>query len=281
VISGVKFYNDDRTESESMHTLVTLLEDLRKTNINKEGTVLVHSSMKAIGEVFGGANAVLDALTEFMRDGLLLLPTHTWDENNLIDNIYDVRTEKSCVGILSEIFRQRPDVVRSMHPSHSVAAFGKRNREYVWKDWKLIERDGIITPCPRYGCFGSLYDENAQILFLGAPLKTNTYLHGVEEILDIPDRLKSDPRRVGLVDADGNRSEVDLIGHHNSLGDVSQNYGKIKEALMKKGFAKECTIGDATCYVIQVKEMTDMVLEFLRKDQDLFLDDRPLNKSWF
>lgn len=264
-----------------MHTMVTLLEDIRKTNINKKGTVMVHSSMKAIGEVYGGANAVLDALTEYMKDGLLLLPTHTWSENNLKDGVYDVRTESSCVGILTNVFRQRPDVVRSMHPSHSVACYGKRNREYADKDMAIIDKDGVITPCPRHGCFGSLYDEEAQILFLGAPLKTNTYLHGVEEMVDVPDRLRSEPRQVTIVDEKGKAKEIDLIGHYNAKGDVSQNYDKIEDALMSKGFAKKWTIGDAVCYVVQVKEMTDMVVSFLEKDPDLFLDKRPVPEEWY
>lgn len=39
-----------------------LMQDLERLKINKKGTLLVHSSMKSIGEVEGGADTVLDAL---------------------------------------------------------------------------------------------------------------------------------------------------------------------------------------------------------------------------
>ena len=54
-----------------------------------------------------------------------MLPTHTWKQINDEYNVFDVLHEPSCVGILTNIFRQRPGVIRSWHPTHSVAAYGK------------------------------------------------------------------------------------------------------------------------------------------------------------
>lgn len=265
-----------------MHTLETLLEDLKQTNINPKGTLMVHSSMKAIGDVEGRGQTVIEALCQYMSEGLVLMPTHTWHENNLKDGVYDVRTEKSCVGILTNLFLQHEGVLRSMHPTHSVGAYGINNQAYVDKDMAYIKNHGSITPCPREGCFGSLYDADGQIIFLGAPLTTNTYLHGVEEILDIPDRINPESKTLKLVDYDGNEIVLEHYhGHKSSHGDVSKNYGKIEPALMHKGYAKIHQIGDATCYVVQVKEMTDMVIEFLKKDPDLFADDRELPEAWY
>ena len=56
-----------------MYTKDDLMRGLKEMNIDPRGTLLVHSSMKAIGPVEGGADTVLDALSEYMRDGLLVL----------------------------------------------------------------------------------------------------------------------------------------------------------------------------------------------------------------
>ena len=56
-----------------MYTKEDLINCLSDMRIDPKGTVLVHSSMKAIGEVEGGADTVLDAFSEYMRDGLLAL----------------------------------------------------------------------------------------------------------------------------------------------------------------------------------------------------------------
>ena len=149
--------------------------------------LLVHSSMKAVGLVAGGADTVLDVLADYLSDGLLLLPTHTWEQWNNPEGIFDPLVEPSCVGILSERFRQRAGVVRSWHPTHSIAGLGATAAAF------LAGEENTRSPCPRTGCWGRLYDVGARILFLGAPLRTNTYLHSVEEWHRIPDRLAAQP----------------------------------------------------------------------------------------
>lgn len=61
-----------------MYTKEDLKEYLKAMGLTGKETILVHSSMKSIGEVEGRADTVLDALIEYFKDGLLLLPTHTW-----------------------------------------------------------------------------------------------------------------------------------------------------------------------------------------------------------
>ncbi len=169
-----------------MITKQRLISDFQDIGINPNGTLLVHSSMKAIGDVEGGADTVLDALSEFMSEGLLLLPTHSWDKHNLANGIYDPKTEPSCVGILGEMFRQREGVLRSLHPTHSMAALGKNAEQFI------AGEETLTSPCPRHGAWGRLYDVDAQILFLGCPLTRNTYIHGVEEWSAIPNRIDSE-----------------------------------------------------------------------------------------
>ena len=97
--------------------------------------------------------------------------------------IFDPMTEPSCVGILTNLFMKRPGVFRSLHPTHSIAAFGKGAEDYIQGEEK------VDTPCHRNGCWGKLYDLGAKILFVGCTLRSNTILHGVEEWNQIPMRL--------------------------------------------------------------------------------------------
>lgn len=62
-------------------------------------TILIHSSMKSIGEVEGGADTVLDVLMEFFAGGLLL-PTHTWRFVDGSDRVFDVRTSPTSPKFL-------------------------------------------------------------------------------------------------------------------------------------------------------------------------------------
>jgi aminoglycoside 3-N-acetyltransferase len=101
-----------------MHKKQDLVNHLKELGIDENGSLLGHSSMKSIGQVEGGADTVLDALSEYMKNGLLIFPTHTWSYINAENPRFYVNESPSCVGLLTELFQKRPGVVRSWHPTH-------------------------------------------------------------------------------------------------------------------------------------------------------------------
>lgn len=252
-----------------MYTKQDLLDALRAMHVDPHGTLLVHSSMKAIGEVEGGADTVLDALCEYMEDGLLVLPTHTWRQMNETYTVFDSRTEPSCVGLLTNLFMRRDGVHRSLHPTHSVAARGKDAADYTAGEEKTL------TPCPRNGCWGKLYDRRAQILFIGCSLKSNTYLHGVEEWVDTPNRLKPTPQDFTVIDKHGDAHTVTQYRHHTSapVVDPSEHYDKMEPLFVSGGAVTYGTFGDARCILGDAVKMADLTVPYLERDPHLFDDD--------
>lgn len=258
-----------------MYTKKDMIDGLLQLGVNSTDTLMVHSSMKAIGQVEGGADTVLDAFTQYMKEGLLIFPTHTWEQMNDEYNVFDPKVEPSCVGILTNLFRARPGVDRSLHPTHSVAALGKDSKEYTSGD------DQYDTPCARNGCWGKLYDRKAKILFLGCSLKRNTFLHGVEEWKQIPNRLMEKPRQLKVVTYDGKVIDRPLRGHHSTVGDVSQNYDKMLEPFVNLGIAKQGKIGDATSVLCDAVAMADLTTKLLTKNPQLFDDGNPVPIEWY
>ena len=90
-----------------MYTKNQLKEQLKNMGLAGNETILVHSSMKSIGAVDGGADTVLDALIEYFEDGLLLFPTHTWKNVNADNPAFDYRTTPSCVGLLTNMLDRK------------------------------------------------------------------------------------------------------------------------------------------------------------------------------
>ena len=58
------------------YTKLDLLQDLADMGLTGQETILIHSSMKSIGPVDGGADTVLDALMEFSGLGCCCCPPH-------------------------------------------------------------------------------------------------------------------------------------------------------------------------------------------------------------
>jgi aminoglycoside N3'-acetyltransferase len=95
------------------------------------------------------------------------------------DPIFDVRRTASKMGLLTEVFRRSHDVIRSLHPTHSVAAWGAKARQLI-ADHELAE-----TPCGPATPWGRLLDCDGKILFMGVSIGTMTFFHFIEEALEL------------------------------------------------------------------------------------------------
>ncbi|RAV22589.1 AAC(3) family N-acetyltransferase [Paenibacillus contaminans] len=253
-------------------TKASLLQDLDNLKIAPHGTLLVHSSMKSIGDVEGGPDTVLDALSEYMKDGLLVLPTHTWASINQDNPEFHVSESPSCVGILTEVFRKRPGIWRSLHPTHSVAALGSDAEEFVSGDEKFD------TPCARGSVWGKLLDRRAVIMLIGVDLTRNTFIHGIEEWMNVPGRVSDEPRQLYAVTPDGTRIHAPVRGH---TAPVWNHYSKVDGLLEAKGAMRKGRFGDAEVRLCDTARTTELLSAMLRMEPDLFLDDTPIDPQTF
>lgn len=252
-----------------MHTKTDLLEQLKALQINPRGTLLVHSSLKSIGEVQGGADTVLDVLSEYMKDGLLVLPTHTWSYVNAANPRFDVLESPSCIGILPELFRKRPGVVRSWHPTHSVAALGKDAVAFT------AGEERWDTPCSRGSVYGKLLDRKADIMLLGVDLRRNTFIHGIEEWVDIPGRMTDGHELLYTVTPDG--TEIPVPSRRHCGLSWSEHFWKVEQVLQEGGALRKGSFGDAKIMICGAVQTTEILSTMLAQDPDLFSDNEPLN----
>ncbi len=255
-----------------MHVKQSLKADLNRMGIKANDVLFVHSSMKSIGSVEKGADTVLDALSESLEDGLLILPAHTWNYINALNPVFDVRKSRTCTGILTELFRNRNGVVRSLHPTHSVCALGCGAEEYV-KGEELKD-----TPCAPDSCYGKLYGLNAKILMIGVDFSKNTTVHCIEETANVPGRLSVEKEQLYSVDYDGIVHFVPSFRHKNAN---SFNYRKLEPVMFAKKAMKEVEFGDAKCLLFSVKDLFEVTLDLLSKSILLFEDEKAVPKDWY
>jgi aminoglycoside 3-N-acetyltransferase len=252
-----------------MHTRSSLLKQLENMGIDPHGTLLVHSSLKSIGEVEGGADTVLDVLSEYMQEGLLVLPAHTWSYINALHPRFSVLESPSCVGILPELFRKRPGVIRSWHPTHSVAARGADAAMFTAGEQRWD------TPCARGSVYGKLLDRKAEIMLLGVDLRRNTFIHGIEEWVDIPGRMTDGHEQLYTVTPDG--EEIPVPSRRHSGLSWSQHFWKVESVLEDGGALRRGSFGDAAVMICGTVETTEILSRMLAENPDLFSDNEPLS----
>ncbi|MBR2263952.1 MAG: AAC(3) family N-acetyltransferase [Firmicutes bacterium] len=256
--------------------IFTFLQD---NGIRHDNKVTIHCSLRAIGEIEGGADGLIDAFAEYLSDGLFIVPTHTWDDVVADHPFYDVKTSVPCIGTLAKVAAFRPDGVRSLHPTHSVTVFGKNAAEYVQGE----ERSA--SPAPVGGALSRLYEENGKVLLIGVGHDKNTYLHSVDERLGIPDRLNPKTFVISIKDQDGNiLQSPPFHTHFTAASDtcVSEYYGNYKEAFEYTGAVRYARLGNALVYVCDARGMTDTVrLLWQKTDHDLCIKEETIPKEYY
>ena len=97
---------------------------INSLGIPPSSTIMIHSSLLKFGVIENGIegfyNSIVDSLS---GDCTLVMPTFTFEYSG--KRYWNAKTSKSEMGVLTEYFRKLEGTVRSIHPFHSDAIYGK------------------------------------------------------------------------------------------------------------------------------------------------------------
>jgi aminoglycoside 3-N-acetyltransferase len=155
---------------------------LLELGVAQGDVLMVHSAFDRFLGFKGGPVEVVRTLQEVVGPGgALMMPTipflGTAVEYALGDPVFDARQTVSMMGLITEVFRRSPGVVRSIHPTHSVAAWGSR------ADAIIAGHERAETPCGRLTPYGRLLEYDGKILLIGVSPSTMTFCYFVAEEL--------------------------------------------------------------------------------------------------
>lgn len=255
-----------------------LTAELRTLGLAPGDVVLVHTSMKGLGHVEGGPNAVIEALLEAVgEEGTVLFPTLTGSDENGPDHppVIDLATTPCAkfVGIVPEFARRYPGAVRSVHPTHSVVALGA-NREL----WTSGHEYGV-SPCDEASPYYRLMERGGKVLLLGGVThNSNTSMHCIEELAGVPYHLHKEftDGRVRLPDG----REVVVRNRLHQWADRYSDFGLERDftlandPLSTAGAQQTGRIGQSTSTLIDARAMRDVLVPILTRDP-LFLLRQP------
>lgn len=155
--------------------------DLKHIGVRPDGMLLVHSSFRSVrSKAKSIENVVASLALSLGANGTLLLPTLTYNRVTPKNPVFDISLTPSNVGAIPEFYRKRSVTKRSVHPTHSVCAYGAQAGNII--SGHELDR----TPVGPNSPFSKLRKANGQLLMLGCGLKPNTSMHGIEELAKAP-----------------------------------------------------------------------------------------------
>lgn len=244
-------------------------KDLRNLGLKQGNWVLVHSSLKSIGYVIGGANTVIDAILEVIGDeGLLMVPTFTFTN---FTPYFDPRHTPSQMGLITETLRKREESMRSLHPRHSVGVIGKKAEEVVNGH---LQAGSVGKGSP----IDKLAEQGGYILLLGVDHTSNTIIHTAEVYAELPYlyTVKDSPdfpRQANVLVPNGRgparMSSVELAPYPT----CSEGFWKLEPVLRDRRQIRYGKIGQANCQLMRGKDVIRTVSSLLRQDPIALLCD--------
>ena len=255
--------------TSSPRTRPSLAADLQQL-VSPGMTVLVHSSLSALGWVCGGPVTVVQALMDAVTmTGTLIMPTQSGNYSDPAEwqnppvpsqwwtiiretmPAYDPQiTPTWHMGQIVEVFRTLPNVLRSSHPNVSFAAWGQQ-AELVVNRHSLNNSLGEDSPLAR------LYDLNGWVLLLGVGYDRSTCFHLAEyRSVGAKQISKSSP----ILEA-GQR----VWKTYKDIEFAADSFAEIGKAFEKQGTVKVSNVGSAQSKLFSIREAVDFAVSWFNK----------------
>jgi aminoglycoside 3-N-acetyltransferase len=242
-------------QNKQIVTEQEIIHQLHQVGIKQGDIIMLHSSLSKIGYVDGGADTVINSLLNVIaEDGTLMMPAfpavgYNYDYLNT-NPVFDVKHTASKMGIITENFRKRNGVLRSLHPTDSVCALGKQ-ASYLTEG-----HFDQLTPYNSHSPFYRLYELKGKIVLIGVDLNSLTNLHTLEDAVDdfkYP-VYHSHLFNCKLINEKG-ECLVMQTKAHNPVYSKKRKCNELILHFEKAGFLKRFKVGLADCLLIDAQHL--------------------------
>ncbi len=260
---------------QNIYTKSDIFDQLEAMKLPRDRVVLMHSSLRLIGPIEGGARGLLDILIDYFtsKGGLFCVPAHTW--MNLKKEItLDMTDPHTCLGAFSDFCATDPRGIRTEHPTHSMVVFGDSVRVE-----EFVKDDPFVTSCTSPdSCYGKIYEMGGFILLVGVSHNRNTYLHCVDEMLNIPNRMSDKPKTLTIKRTSGEIIERQMRIHRcDFTDDISLRFPKYETPFRYYHAITDGFLGNAPTQACDARIMKEVMEKiFLSGGDDPLEGEKPI-----
>jgi len=227
---------------------------------------MLHS---AFGSQYGFRGTVDDLTNVFLDaigpEGNLLMVSLPYRSSSLqyLTNLkrFDVRKTPSMMGLVSEMFRRRPNVLRSLHPTHPILAHGPKAQ------WFLAGHESCLYPCGPGTPFEKLAAMDGKVVFFNVPLDTLTFFHYLEHLVspDLPFALYTEhPFEVPVIDQMGEwRTVTTFVFSPEAIR--RRRFHVLQDELSRRKLIRARRVGNSRVLAVRVGDVVECVEDMRRR----------------
>jgi aminoglycoside N3'-acetyltransferase len=257
-----------------------LTADLRALGVGEARHLLVHCSMRSLGQVLGGPDAVLAAIREVIGPaGTVVVPTQTANNSTTsryhfeavagmtrrqrkryIEDLpgFDLdRTPSFKMGLLAEHVRRHPDSIRSDHPQTSFSAIGPAAAALMTQH-ALTSHLGDESP------LGALYRADGHCLLMGVDYDKCTTLHLAE--YRMPPTVPTPTKQYRCFVARGNHRRATRF---RAIDLDDSRFHELGAALDDQEIARSGPVGDTVARLIPIRRAVAFAITWMAERRSL------------
>ncbi|MCE9556473.1 MAG: AAC(3) family N-acetyltransferase [Planctomycetes bacterium] len=229
--------------------------------------IFMHSSLSRCGYIEGGPATIVQEVKQWCDT--LCVPTHTYCYVRPDGSVpvYEPRMTKSVVGEITNFFWEAsPQPIRSIHPTHSIAAAGPSAEALV---------EGHVacdTPCGRGTPYEHFIAADAAVLMFGASMHSYTLFHTAEDAAECPYLYFPQPVRLRALDYAGILHEVVMRRQDMT---VERRFAETDRELEQQGLLRRAKLGKGEIYFVpSSRAVHAFLLDRLKSDPHYLVDRR-------
>ena len=221
--------------------------------------LFVHSALGRCGYFADGYEAIISALCDTSPN--LCMPTHTYcypTAGGVDPPLFNPRETSSKVGKLTDYFWRMDGVLRSLHPTHSIAALGVLAPELV------AGHEDCETPCGEGTPYSKMIHAEFAVLMLGATMNAYTLFHTAEHDAEVPYLYFPDQYRLRVQNPGGSEIPVKLLRQNMT---IQRRFAEMDGELEEVGLLRRVPLGrgELLC-VMNSRKTHEYLVDALRKN---------------
>lgn len=239
-----------------------VIADLDKLEISSGSNIFLHSRLSTIGYLEDGPDWFIEYfLDKIGPEGNLFMPSFSSNDyavNYLKEDVlFDPQKTPSKMGVLTSVFLEKYNALRSIHGTHSVLGIGPKAYDI------LSTHQFSKNPFDKHSPFFKfLALENPKVVCLGLTMFPATIFRVFESVKfpDYPLKIFLDQEFQYQAIINGELNDLTTLAHNPEVSNKRRNM-LFENQFLSKGILKSYKIGNSKSYMLDANDFLSIMEE--------------------